>query len=516
MITLTPCQMKKIDEYTINEIGIPGSVLMENAALAVVNEIVKDFASIKGKDICVVAGRGNNGGDAFAIARHLFNKGAVVTNILLAEKGAVLGDACVNLEILDKMKVNTIEVKDISNLKELKAILEKAEVIVDGIFGTGLRRDIDGLDKELVNLINSMKKPVIAIDIPSGVNGETGEIAGVCIKAYKTVTFAFPKVGHFIHPGCDYTGELVIADISIPQNTLNNIEIDHFAIDEEYVAKLIPKRRPDSNKGSFGKILVVTGSVGMTGAGCLAGGAALRTGAGLVYLAVPASLISIYETNLLEAVKIPLDDIGGIISGNSEAELKKQFENMDVIAVGPGLSTGGGVGQVVAGIVKGSTKPLVIDADAINALVKDVSVLKRKSVPLVITPHPGEMARLMGTSVEEIQKNRIKTARDFSKNFEVITVLKGSRTIVASPDGRVYINTTGNSGMATGGTGDVLTGVIASFIGQGLEPLEAAVAGVYIHGLSGDIATASTGEHGLTAGDLVEKLPLAIKKLAKA
>lgn len=516
MITVTPDQMKEIDEYTINEIGIPGTVLMENAALAVVNEIIKDFGSVKDKEICVVAGRGNNGGDAFAIARHLFNKGAKVANILLAEKDTVSGDAHVNLEILDKMKINTIEVKNSSDLEEFKVILEKAEIVVDGIFGTGLKRDIEGLNKEVVNFINSIGKPVIAIDIPSGINGETGEIAGVCIKAYKTVTFAFPKIGHFVHPGCDYTGELVVADISIPQKALNNMEINHYSIDEEYVSKLIPKRRPDSNKGSYGKVLVVTGSVGMTGAGCLSGGAALRTGAGLVYLAVPASLISIYETGLIEAVKIPLDDIGGVISGSSMAEIQRQFEKMDVIAVGPGLSTSGDVGQVVAGIVKGSTKPLVLDADGINAIAKDVSVLKKKSVQLVITPHPGEMARLTGTSVEEIQKNRIKAAREFSKNFEVITVLKGSRTIVASPDGRVYINTTGNSGMATGGTGDVLTGVISSFIGQGLEPLEAAVAGVYVHGLSGDIAAESIGEHGLTAGDLVEKLPLAIKKLAGA
>lgn len=512
MIAVTPSQMAGIDNFTITEIGIPGMVLMENAALSVVKEIEKDIDCIKGKKVCLLAGKGNNGGDAFAIARHLYNNGAKVLVFLLAKKNEIKGDAKTNLDILDKMGVNVIEILDISDLNDAKKHLSHSHLIVDGIFGTGIKGNIPQLISQIINFINEKDIPVISVDIPSGINGETGEILGTCIKAYKTVTFGYAKVGLFVHPAAQYTGETVVADIGIPKNVVDKFDIKNYIIDDETVRKIIPKRYSDSNKGSYGKLLLLTGSRGMTGAGCLAGKAALRSGLGLLYLGVPASLTNVYDSILIESVTLPLedDDTGYITKGCIES-LKEYMAGVDVIALGPGLSTKGDVGDVVFSIVENSKVPLVIDADGINVISKNIEVLKKSNVPVVLTPHPGEMARLLGTSPEEVQKNRINVARDFSRKWNVITVLKGSRTIVALPDGSIYINTTGNSGMATGGTGDVLTGMIASFICQGAKVHEGAILGVYFHGLCGDNIAKTKGEYGIIAGDLVEEIPYVIK-----
>lgn len=514
MKVVTPVQMREIDSYTISSMGIPGTVLMENAALRVVDEIIKDLGNVKAKNICLFAGKGNNGGDAFAVARHLYNKGAKVTVFVLANKKDITGDARTNLDILEKMGVDTVEVLDTGKLNDMESILDRAELIVDGIFGTGLKGSVKGFLEEVIRLINNKNAAVLAVDIPSGINGETGEILGTCIKAYKTVTFGFPKLGHFLHPGCEYTGKLIVADISIPESAAQKFGINHFIMDEATLKSLMPQRRRNSNKGDYGKIFVITGSRGMTGAGYLAGAAALRTGAGLVYLGVPSSLVSVYDSNLIEAVTIPLEDKNlGYLSKECIPQVIKQLEGMDAVAIGPGISTKGDAADVVYNIVKNCSVPMVIDADGINAISKDVSILRQCKAKVVLTPHPGEMARLLGTCIKDVQKDRVNIARDFSAKWGVVTVLKGSRTIVAAPDGRVYINLSGNSGMATGGTGDVLTGIIAGLIGQGLEPVEASIAGVYLHGLSGDSVANIKGEHGLIAGDLVEELPYTIKRL---
>ncbi|ODM27492.1 bifunctional ADP-dependent (S)-NAD(P)H-hydrate dehydratase/NAD(P)H-hydrate epimerase [Clostridium sp. Bc-iso-3] len=514
MRVVTPTQMREIDTYTIQSIGIPGIVLMENAAIRMTDEILKDCGSVVNKNIFLFAGKGNNGGDAFAIARHLCNKGANTVVFVLAAKEDITGDAQINLDILENMGIETVEVVESSKLEDVEAKLESADLVVDGIFGTGLKGGIKGLKGDIVKLINKKNIPVIAVDIPSGVDGETGEIAGECIKAYKTVTFGFPKYGHFLHPGCDFVGELTTADISIPSCVAQNFDIKSYIIDEKTVSRLIPQRTGNSNKGDYGKVLVITGSRGMTGAGCLAGTASLRSGAGLLYLGVPRALYSIYECNLTEAITIPLEDENtGFLTEASIPELLGYMEKMDAVAIGPGLSTKEGVEVVVFSVVENCKVPLVVDADGLNLIAKDLSVLNKSKVPMVLTPHPGEMARLMGTSIGEVQRNRVNAAKEFSEKWGVITVLKGSRTIVAAPDGRVFINPTGNSGMATGGTGDVLTGIIASFIGQGLSPVDAAVAGVYLHGLCGDRVANTKGEHGLVASDLTGEIPYAIKSL---
>lgn len=514
MKVVTPGQMREFDLYAIKTVGIPGVVLMENAAIKVADEIVKDYGCVKDMKICVFAGKGNNGGDAFAVARHLYNNGAKVLVFVLADKKDISGDARINLEILENMGVSTEEVLDEDRLSEIDESLEKTELVVDGIFGTGLKGRVEGYIAEVIKVINEKRVPVIAIDIPSGVNGETGEVCGVCIRAYKTVTFGYPKLGHFLHPGCEFAGKLSVADISIPADVLEKFDIKSEVIDRDMVSERLPKRSQNSNKGDYGRVLAITGSPGMTGAGCLAGAAALRTGTGLLYLGVPNSLSGIYDRNLIEGVTIPLEDGNlGYLTKECVPKLMQTMEKMDAVVVGPGLSTEEGAKDVVFSVVENCPVPLVIDADGLNAVASDISILRRSRTQIIVTPHPGEMARLLGTTVSKVQSNRIETACDFSEKWGVITVLKGSRTIVAVPDGRVFINATGNSGMATAGSGDVLAGIIAGLIGQGLTPADAAIAAVYIHGLCGDRVAEVKGEHGMIAGDLVGELPYVIKEL---
>jgi len=511
MLAVTPDEMKMIDKTAINQFGIPGIVLMENAALGVVREVAGILGEIPGKKAIVLAGKGNNGGDAFAVARHLFNMGAHVDVYALAKLDDIKGDAKINLDILLKMGIEVNEVLESQHIDGIEERLKFSDIVVDGLLGTGLKGEVTGVMTGVIDAVNRSCVPVVAVDIPSGVDGETGKVSTACIKARTTVTFAFPKIGQLVHPGCEYVGKLEIVDIGIPKAAVRENEIKKYLIDSGLVSKLIPKREPNSNKGTYGKVLVVAGSRGMTGAACLTGSAALRAGAGLVYMAAPLSLLPIYACSLVEALTIPLEDGNkGYITGESIHKILMQLEKVDVAAVGPGLSTEDDIKEVVHSIVKNSKVPIVLDADGINVLAEDLSVLKELKTQMVITPHPGEMARLLGATVKEVQEDRINIARSFSKEYGVITVLKGSRTIIASPEGEIYINTTGNAGMATGGSGDVLTGIIASFIGQGLKPLDAAVVGVYLHGTCGDNVARRKGEHGLIAGDLVREIPKVI------
>ncbi len=517
MKIVTPKQMNEIDRLTINSMGIPGMVLMENAALAVVREASKLIGGLWGKEILVLAGKGNNGGDAFAAARHMHNCGASVSVYLLADSRVITGDAAANMNILRNMGVEIIELVQPPVPDELKQHLCGSSLVVDGIFSTGLKGEVAGLPREVIGMVNESRKPVISIDIPSGICGNSGKALGICIRAAKTVTFGLPKLGLSLHPGCEYAGELVVADISIPSKIIEGMHIKINITDMRLASGMLPERRSDGNKGDFGKVLIISGSSGMTGAGYLAGGAALRTGAGLVYMGVPAALSSIYDLMLAEAVTIPLPDMGaGVLSPGCTGRLEELVERMSAIAIGPGLSGGDGVSEVVRHTVRFARKPLIIDADAINAIAGDMSILKALKAKAVLTPHPGEMSRLCGISIEEVQSDRIEAARQFALKWGVTVVLKGSRTVTALPGGEIYINTTGNAGMATGGSGDVLTGVIASLAGQGVPLEDAAVLGVYLHGLAGDRAARVKGQHGLIAGDLVRHLPGALKQLVKA
>ena len=516
MKVVTPALMNEIDKIAISSYGIPGVVLMENAAIKVVDEVRQYTGIIKGKKILVFAGKGNNGGDAFAVARHLFNMEALVKVYLLALKESVESDARTNLIIIEKMGVEIIELVDDDCFDSLKEDLHGADLIIDGIFGTGLKGRIEGLTAQVINHINFSVKSVVSIDIPSGISGETGEALGTCIKATSTVTFGLPKIGLVIHEGCNYAGKLKVVDIGIPSEIIQSMNIRINLIEDEMVSNLLPVRNNNTNKGDYGKILVVSGSKGMTGAGCLTAGAALRTGAGLVYLAVPASLASVYDSVIMEAITYSLYDGGsGYLNEECIDGLMERMKRVDVVAIGPGLSNNKTITQIIDAVVENSKTPLILDADALNALSCDLNILKKLKTDAVITPHPGEMSRLAGITVEEVQKNRIDVAARFAREWNVTVVLKGSRTIIAAPHGEIYINPTGNPGMATGGTGDVLTGIIAGLAGQGLKLVDAAIAGVYLHGLAGDMAAGDKGQHGLIARDLVEVLPYAIKSLIK-
>lgn len=509
-----PEQMRAIDAYAINELGIPGVVLMENAALKVVEEAEKMLGSLKGRNILLLAGKGNNGGDAFAAARHLFNRGAAVVVYITAKLEDVTGDAGVNLSIVWKMGIKLVELMENGDYAEFLKDVEKAELIIDGIFGTGFKGKIRGLVRDIAESINSSLKRVLAIDIPSGVDGETGKVSGICIRAERTVTFCLPKAGVIMHPGCEYAGELVVADIGIPKAAIEKQNIKAEVIDREMVSSIIPKRKDNSNKGDYGRVLLVSGSTGMTGSGCLCANAALRSGVGLVYLGVPASLSPIYSSVLLEPIVVPLDDNGeGRLSGRSADTILDRLEKMDAAAIGPGLSTGEGVAEDVFKVVEHAKVPLVLDADALNAIAGDINVFKKLKTQAIITPHPGEMARLTGLSIKEIQADRSAIASRFAGEWGIVVVLKGSRTVIALPDGRMYINTCGNPGMATGGTGDVLTGIIAGLAAQGMTPANAAIAGVYLHARAGDAAAERKGMAGMVAGDLLEELPYILKAL---
>lgn len=514
MKVVTPGQMNMIDSISIQKIGIPGIVLMENAALQVLKEIIKDLGDVRNKTIAVFAGKGNNGGDGFALARHLFNRGTNVKVFAVPGKKEIKGDAKLNLDIVERIGVSVVEVNEKTKLDEVRMELLSVDMIVDGIFGTGLKGPVEGLVKDIIDMINSSGRKVIAIDIPSGIRGETGTILGTCVKADKTVTFGLPKVGMLLHPGCENIGEMVVADIGIPAKVIDEMSIKTNVIDAGDVSNLIPERASAGNKGEYGKILLVTGSTGMTGAGRLAGEAALRTGAGLVYLGVPASLVPVYESGIIESVTVPLDDKGtGTLSRESAVQILERMKNANVAAIGPGLSVGDDIVSVIRDIIDGSTIPLVLDADALNAVSRDITMLKGLKVQAVLTPHPGEMARLTGKNIKDIQQSRIETAITFAAQWNVIVVLKGARTVIAQPDGTVFINVTGNPGMATGGTGDVLTGIIAGLIGQGLKSFDAAVAGVFLHGFTGDTVAKIMGERGLIASDMVKELPYIIKKI---
>lgn len=514
MKVVNPKQMNEIDSIAINRFGIPGIVLMENAALKVVDEIAKSLGIIRDKSIVVFAGKGNNGGDALAAARHLFNKGAKLYLFITADKSSIMGDARINLDIVEKMGIHAVEVNDLHQIEEVRGRLQTADLIVDGIFGTGFKGEITGINEDVIRLVNSSAKPVIAIDIPSGIDGKTGRAAGVCIKALKTVTFHLPKLGLVIHPGCEYTGELIAVDIGIPEAASDSLKINISITGRKAVVSCIPPRYIQSNKGSYGKVFFLTGSIGMTGAGYLAGSAALRTGSGLVYLGVPMTLTPIYDTLLAEAITLPLyDNNTGVLLRKSNDKVLEYINKMDVAAIGPGLSVNDDITDIVGNIIEKARIPLVLDADALNAISRDVAVLRKLKTQAVLTPHPGEMARLAGITVEEVQNNRIDTALEFACKWKVITILKGAKTVIALPDGTVFINPTGNAGMATAGTGDVLTGIIASLAGQGLSMTDAAVAGVYIHGTAGDNAAEKKGMHGLIARDIVEELPGVIKYL---
>ncbi len=506
MKLLTAAQMRELDRQAIEDLGIPSLVLMENAGRSTYQILRQEFPELAG-EVAVLAGRGNNGGDGLVVARYLANDHLPVVVLLLGEKKTLKGDARVNLEILSHLSVEVIEVQEESALTPLFHRLARAALIVDALLGTGLNAEVRGLFRLVIDRVNQLRVPVLAVDIPSGLCADTGRPLGAALKAQVTATYGWPKIGQVIPPGRDYVGRLWLVDISLPPALAENIPLE--IAEAEEMRKLVPPRLFASHKGTYGHLVVLAGSEGKTGAAALAAAGALRAGAGLVTAAIPASLNDILEVKLTEAMTLPLPEAHG-----SRAVCKKALEPLlafladkTALALGPGLGTHPETQELVRRLVHQAPYPMVIDADGLNALAPDLSCLTDAPAPRLLTPHPGEMARLLGLTSKDVQARRLQVAREVAARYGVTVVLKGAQTVVAAPDGRASLNPTGNPALASGGTGDVLTGLIGGYLAQKLSPWDAARLSVFLHGLAADFLAARRGPGGLVAGDLPAVFP---------
>jgi len=520
MFLVTANQMQDMDKQTIDSFGIPGVVLMENAGRGAFDMFLRKFKDLKAKKIAVIAGRGNNGGDGFVIARYLMEKGIRVNLFLLSLKEKVTGDAKVNMELAQKLcdrsnsssgTCSIVEIPDTNALKEVKGRILHHDIFIDAILGTGLNSDVRGFFKDAIELMNSSQRPIFSIDIPSGLHSDTGQPLGVAVKADATATFSFAKAGHILYPGNSYTGELEVIDIGIPKFIAKEKNINLSLIEKKEIAACFSPRDFQSHKGSFGHLLVIAGSTGKTGAACLCANAAMRCGTGLVTLGIAKSLNNSIEPQVIEPMTHPLPEKEkGLLSDNCFDEIQTLLKGKQALAIGPGLGIRKGTKKLIHKLIQNSDVPMVIDADAINCIAQNPEMLKKKKASAILTPHPGEMARLCNISTSEIQADRIGISSEFAKNHDVILVLKGAQTVVSFPDGRSFICPTGNPGMASGGMGDVLTGIIAGFYAQGFSPENASLAGVYIHGLSADILARDMGDFGFVATDMIQMIPKTI------
>jgi len=480
----TAAEMRRLDEKTIFECGLPGAVLMENAGRGAAVLTREHFGDLAGRNVAIVCGRGNNGGDGYVMARIFHGWGAFVRIFLLSDPERVGGDARINLDVVLKMGLEIIEIREESHLDRFD--LTGVELAVDAILGTGLNSEVRGLYRGVIERLNQAGMPIVAVDVPSGLDSDTGRILGVAVRADLTVTFGLPKAGLLLPPGENQAGRLEVVDIGIPPHVLAEADPGKELLLEDNLKGLLSPRARDGHKGHYGHVLVVAGSTGKTGAAVLTALAAARSGAGLTTLAVPAGLNSIVEEKVTEVMTEPLPESEpGFLAA----------EALDRVL------------ELAEGKLEKAELPLVIDADGLNALAGTPDILKKARREVILTPHPGEMSRLTGLSTAEIQADRLGAAGDFAQAHSVVLALKGYRTVVAAPDGRLFLNTTGGPHMASGGMGDVLTGIAAGLVSQGLSPLDAARLGVFVHGLAADQAAAAESQVGLLASDLTARLP---------
>jgi ADP-dependent NAD(P)H-hydrate dehydratase / NAD(P)H-hydrate epimerase len=508
---VTAREMGRIDEETIRD-HVSGRLLMERAGAGVREEIAARWKPARQRKVVVVCGRGNNGGDGFVVARLLKRDGYSVKAYLLGKASDAKGDAGANLK---RARTARITVKELgpSGLKAFEDDLAAADLVVDAIFGTGLEGETHGLAAEVIEAINRCPAPKVAIDIPSGVNATTGE-SRLAVEADVTVALGLPKRGHMLFPGKAYAGDVVLADIGIPDDVVDRADLSVFAFDSDDIRAALPVRPPEAHKWSCGHVACIAGSPGFTGAAALTAHSALRAGAGLVTLAIPRSLSTIMEIKLTEVMTLAVDETpAGSLALSSLGALKGLAEQAHCVAIGPGLSRHEDTTRLVRKLVPTLGKPCVLDADGINAFAGHAAELGSLPFPLVLTPHAGEAARLFGVDKADIMANRVDFAAKKARELGVVLVLKGAPTVVAGPAGDAYINPTGNQGLATAGSGDVLTGTIAGLLAQGLEPLAAAYCGVCIHGICGDLLLVEKGHFGYLAGELADKVPEAIASI---
>lgn len=516
MIVVTAEQMREMDRLTIHKYGVPSLALMERAGEEIARTILHRFSEQARQGVLIVAGKGNNGGDGLVVARLLRQRRVRCEVALLARSDEVSADAGSNLAAYLEAKGKVIEVTS-ADLQPLEDSLVGKGLVVDAILGTGMKSEVRGLYGFAIELMNRSALPIVAVDIPSGLHSDTGAPLGACIRARMTVALGFAKIGEVTYPGLDYVGELVVADIGIRPEAVAEAGADTEILAPEQIRRLVPRRAPDSHKGSHGHVLVMAGSRGKTGAAILASRAAMRAGAGLATLASGRSLNDIFAGAAVEVMTEPLcDNAAGEVEMLMDDEWRRLLERKTVMLFGPGIGVSDASRSNLRWLLRRLEMPWVIDADGLSNLALDLDRLRRAKTPPIITPHPGEMARLIGRATSEVNRDRIRVARAFATEHRCYVVLKGARTVIAVPEGRVFINPTGNPGMASAGMGDVLAGIIAALLGQRLSPADAMKLGVYVHGLAGDRVAAQKGEIGMIASDIIAELPAALRSAAAA
>jgi NAD(P)H-hydrate epimerase len=510
----TAAEMRALDARAIRELGIPGSRLMDAAGSGAAALIARWLTPIRDRHVVVVCGKGNNGGDGFVVARRLRARGAVVQVFLTARRGEVQGDAA---EALAGWRGRVEAIDAGPDPGALARALERADAVVDALLGTGLTGPARGQVAAAIEAINAAGRrgvPVLSLDLPSGLGSDSGALLGPTVKATRTITFAGLKRSLLLHPAAAQAGPVDVVDIGVPAGEVAR-GITTWRLEAADVRRCFPPREADAHKGRFGHLLIVAGSLGKTGAAVLAGRAALRSGVGLCTIAVPASQQPIVAAHAPEYMTEALPETAaGTLALAARERILDLARRMDAVALGPGLSLHPETQELARALIVEVERPLVADADALGALAGHLDLLRRALGPRVLTPHPGEMARMLGVGTDVVQGDRLEITRSFGRDHRAGLALKGAGTVIGSPDGRVAVNPTGNPGMAKGGSGDVLTGIVGALLSRGLDPVAALEAGCYLHGLAGDLTAADRGEVAMIAGDIIEKLPGALRALA--
>jgi NAD(P)H-hydrate epimerase len=517
-LLVTAGQMQEFDRAAIRRLAIPGLLLMENAGRAFVDQLQDHCGPVRGKTIHVVCGKGNNGGDGFVIARHLVSRGALVRVLLLARPSEIKGDAAVNLASI--RRIAAVQRSSLTLISVLRssafARLRATDIVIDAVFGTGFSGLASGIHRKAIDWMNAQKSFIAAVDMPSGVDGSTGTVGSVAVHAALTVTMGLAKVGHYIGDGRDCSGEIRVVDISIPAFVFRPSRLPVFRMCSDDVALSLPKRPVTAHKYSVGKVLLLGGSRNFTGAPAMAAQSALLSGAGAVILGLPISIQSILARKLTEVILAPLPETpDGTLSMDAIGLLREKIAWADTVALGPGLSRNEETDRLLRTLIPEIPKPLVIDADALTALSSNPGLLRKRKSPTILTPHAGELSRMISESAADIELHRVEVSRKSAIRLKSIIVLKGSPTATATPAGDVVLNSTGNPGMATVGSGDVLTGIVAGLCAQGMDPAAAAAAGVFVHGRAADIAAEKLGQKSLLALDIQSHISAALREFER-
>ena len=517
MKLVTAAQMQTLDRRTITEAHVPSSVLMERAGEGVVTHLEKQFGPTRGKTVTIFCGKGNNGGDGLVVARLLHRRHAVVYAVTLAPLTELSRDAAGMYRRFIRTAGRSA-VKTFHSAGQARRLVASSDFVIDALLGTGISSEVTGHYRDAIDLINEAQRPVIAVDIPSGIHADSGAVMGRAVRASMTVTFGLPKLGLVVGSGIDHAGTIQIVDIGIPPAFVEAIDSRIVLITRRTVRAALPQRKPSSHKGTYGHAGIIAGSVGKTGAAALAAQGALRIGAGLVTVATPSSVNDVLEAKLLEAMTMPMPETKARTLAYASLDRMVAFmQARNAMAIGPGLSTHPETVELVQSLMKHLDRPTVLDADALNALTGRTALLTECKIPPILTPHPGEMARLeVDATTQTVNADRIGTAQRFSRERGVFVVLKGARTVIGRPDGLIAVCPTGNPGMATAGTGDVLTGMLVGLLAQGLSSWDAACTATYVHGYAGDLASQQLGQAGMLARDLIAQIPHALQGLQTA